>query len=72
MSYEYIVNIPADKRAAFRKYVASLGGRLSRAKKVVDKDEPNELTAKVLKEVESGINVEPFDFNAFHAYAKSL
>lgn len=72
MSYEYTVNIPANKRAAFRKFVTSLGGSLSRAKRRDEGDEPNEETAKVLKEVEAGINVEPFDYEAFHAYAQSL
>ena len=72
MSYEYTVSIPADKRAAFRKYVIGLGGSVSRAKKAVGMYEPNEETAKVLKEVEAGINVEPFDYEAFHAYAQSL
>lgn len=72
MSYEYTVSIPANKRAAFRKFVTSLGGSLSRAKRREEGDEPNEETAKVLKEVEAGINVEPFDYEAFHAYAQSL
>lgn len=74
MSYEYTVRIPANKRAAFRKFVASLGGSLSRARKTGnDNHEPNELTAKVLRDVEQGVNVEPFtieDFRSLVASAK--
>ena len=73
MSYEYTVSIPANKRAAFRKFVTSLGGSLSRAKRRDDGDEPNEMTAKVLLEVERGVNVEPFtieDFRSIVASAK--
>ena len=72
MSYEYIVNIPANKRAAFRKFVTSLGGSLSRARRKEEEGhEPNELTAKVLRDVEQGINVEPFDIEAFRTLVAS-
>ena len=71
MSYEYTVNIPASKRAAFRKFVVSLGGSVSRAKRREEGYEPNEETATVLREVERGINVEPFSIEDFRALVAS-
>ena len=72
MSYEYTVNIPAGKRAAFRKFVASLGGSVSRGRKTDAGDVTNATTLAAMREVESGVELEPFDYEAFHAYAQSL
>ena len=54
MSYEYTVNIPADKRATFRSMVKLMGGSLSRARKVEDAPVPNDATLVAIKEIQAG------------------
>ena len=71
MSYEYVVSIPANRRAAFREMVRMMGGRLSRARKVED-PAPNETTVSAMREAESGAELEAFDLKAFHEMVVAL
>jgi len=66
MSYEYTVNIPADKRSTFRAMVKIMGGQLSRARKIGGNETPNAKTIAAMREAESNVALESFDLEAFH------
>ena len=72
MSYEYTVNIPADKRSTFRAMVKMMGGSLSRARKVEESEIPNATTLAAMEEAKAGINLESVDAEHFLEYVAAL
>lgn len=70
MSYEYSRRIPEGDRAIFRQWTRKMGWRVSRPKKVMD--EPNEETIQAIKDIESGVGLEPLDLDHFEEYVASL
>jgi hypothetical protein len=70
MSYEYSIRIPESDRALFRQWARKMGWGLSRPKKVLD--EPNEETLQAIKDIESGVGLEPLDLDHFDEYVAAL
>lgn len=70
MSYEYSIWIPEGDRAIFRQWTRKMGWRVSRPKKVMD--EPNEETIQAIKDIESGVVLEPLDLDHFVEYVALL
>jgi len=70
MSYEYSIRIPESDRAMFRQWARKMGWGVSRPKKVMD--EPNEQTIQAIKDIETGVGLEPLDLDHFEEYVASL
>lgn len=70
ISYEYSIRIPESDRAMFRQWARKMGWGVSRPKKVLD--EPNEETIQAIKDIESGVGLEPLDLDHFEEYVASL
>lgn len=70
MSYEYSIRIPESDRAMFRQWARKMGWGVSRPKKVLD--EPNEETIQAIKDIETGVGLEPLDLDHFEEYVASL
>ena len=70
MSYEYSIRIPESDRAMFRQCARKMGWGLSRPRKVLD--EPNEETLQAIRDIESGVGLEPLDLDHFEEYVASL
>ncbi len=70
MSYEYSIRIPESDRAMFRQWERKMGWGLSRPRKVLD--EPNEETLQAIRDIESGVGLEPLDLDHFKEYVASM
>ena len=70
MSYEYSIRVPESDRAMFRQWARKMGWGGSRPKKVMD--EPNEQTIQAIKDIETGVGLEPLDLDHFEEYVASL
>lgn len=70
ISYEYSIRIPESDRAMFRQWARKMGWGVSRPKKVMD--EPNEQTIQAIKDIETGVGLEPLDLDHFEEYVASL